>query len=75
MRPLIGNHASALLLVIFLTPLGVIAALWRLFETGLQELWAHPDGWRQRVLRAAFRAKDSATLPTHVAVFRRPIRA
>ena len=50
----IGTHASALLLVIFLTALGVIAALWHLFETRLQEVWAHPDGWRQRFLERPF---------------------
>ena len=54
MRLLIGNHASALLLVIFLTPLGLIAALWRRFETALQELWAHPDGWRQHSFERLF---------------------
>ena len=50
----IGAHAPALLLVIFLTALGVIAALWHLFETRLQELCAHPDGWLQRFLERNF---------------------
>jgi membrane-associated phospholipid phosphatase len=47
----IGAHALAILLVIFVTALGVIATLWRLFEL---KLWAHLDGWRQRVLGLAF---------------------
>jgi membrane-associated phospholipid phosphatase len=47
----IGAHALAILLVIFVTALGVIAILWRLFEL---KLWAHPDGWRQRVLGLPF---------------------
>ena len=50
----IGTHAPALLLVIFLTALAVVAALWHLFETRLQELWAHPDGWRQGFFERRF---------------------
>lgn len=47
----IGAHALAILLVIFVTALGVVATLWRLFEL---KLWAHTDDWRQRVLGLAF---------------------
>jgi hypothetical protein len=50
----IGAHALVFLLVIFLTALGVIAALWHLFKTRRLELWAHPDGWRRRVLERPF---------------------
>jgi membrane-associated phospholipid phosphatase len=47
----IGAHALAILLVIFVTALGAIAVLWRLFEL---KLWTHPEGWRQRVLGLPF---------------------
>ncbi len=47
----IGAHALALLLVIFLTTLGVISALWRLFEL---ELWSHRAVWRQRAFGLPF---------------------
>jgi len=50
----IAAHALALLLVIFLTALGVIAALWHLFETRRLELRVHPDGWSRRVLERPF---------------------
>jgi len=50
----IAAHALALLLVIFLTALGVIAALWHLFETRRPELSAHPGGWSRRVLERPF---------------------
>jgi membrane-associated phospholipid phosphatase len=47
----IGAHALAILLVIFVTALGAIAGLWRLFEL---KLWTHPEDWRQRVLGLPF---------------------
>ena len=50
----IGAHALALLLVIFLTVLGVIAVVWHLLERRGLELWAHPDGWHRRVLERPF---------------------
>ena len=50
----IGAHALALLLVIFLTVLGVIAVVWNLLERRGLELWAHPDGWHRRVLERPF---------------------
>ena len=50
----IGAHALALLLVIFQAALGIIAALWHVFETRRLELWGHPDTWRRRVLERPF---------------------
>jgi membrane-associated phospholipid phosphatase len=50
----IGAPALALLLVIFLTVLGVIAALRHLLERRRLDRWAHPDSWHRHVLERPF---------------------
>jgi membrane-associated phospholipid phosphatase len=50
----IAAHAPALLLIVFLTALGVMSALWHLLETRLQQLWAYPDGRHQSFFERPF---------------------